>query len=108
MKNYIYCTASSKGKQSFYLIKDRTKYFLFTQDFRISNKDIFAQGVFLFDVSKLKKHRSFSVRHTALKIPKYIKYIEKEFGIAVLDKKPAKEYINQSDWNRFEENLLYL
>ena len=103
MKNYIYCTTTAKGEQSFYLMAQGTKYFLFVQAFRRSNKDIFEQGVSLFDLRKLKKNCSFSVRHTAEKIPAHIRYIEQEYGISVMEMTKRK----QEGWKRikrFSEN----
>ena len=94
MKNYIYCTNTAKGEQTFYLMAQGTKYFLFVQAFRRSNKDIFEQGVSLFDLRKLKKNCSFSVRHTAEKIPAHIRYIEQEYGISVMEMTKRK----QSNW----------
>ena len=94
MKNYIYCTTTAKGKQTFYLMAQGTKYFLFMQAFRRSNKEVFEQGISLFDLRKLKKHCSFSVRHTAEKIPAHIRYIEQEYGISIMEMTKRK----QSDW----------
>ena len=94
MKNYIYCTTTAQDEQSFYLIAQGRKYFLFVQAFRRSNKDIFEQGISLFDLRKLKKHCSFSVRHTAKKIPAHIRYIEQEYGISVMEMTKRK----QSNW----------
>lgn len=85
MKNYIYCTTTAKGEQTFYLMAQGTKYFLFVQAFRRSNKNIFGHGVSLFDLRKLKKNCSFSVRHTATKLPAYIRYVEQESGISVME-----------------------
>ena len=86
MKNYIYCTNTAKGEQTFYLMAQGTKYFLFVQAYRRSNKEVFEQGISLFDLRKLKKHCSYSVRHTATKLPAYIHYIEQEYGISVVAK----------------------
>ena len=85
MKNYIYCTTTAKGEQTFYLMAQGTKYFLFVQAYRKSNKEVFEQGISLFDLRKLKKHCSFSVRHTATKLPAYIRYVEQECGISVME-----------------------
>lgn len=95
MKNYIYCTTTAKGKQTFYLMAQGTRYFLFVQDYRRSNKEVFKQGISLFDLRKLKKHCSYSVRHTATKLPAFIRYIEQEYGVCVLEmtkRKQAKAY----------------
>ena len=85
MKNYIYCTTTAKGEQTFYLMAQGTKYFLFVQAYRRSNKEVFEQGISLYDLRKLKKHCSYSVRHTAEKIPAYIRYIEQQYGISVME-----------------------
>lgn len=96
MKNYIYCTTTAKGEQTFYLAVQGTKYFLFVQAFRRSNKDVFEQGVSLFDLRKLKKNCSFSVRHTAEKIPAYIRYVEQEYGVFVMEKTRRKQVNRQN------------
>ena len=85
MKNYIYCTTTAKGEQSFYLIAQGRTYLLFVQDFRRSNKQVYEQGISLFDLRKLRGHSSYSVRHTAEKIPAYIRYIEQEYGLSVME-----------------------
>ena len=64
------------------------------QAYRISNKNVFGQGIALFDLRKLKKHHSYSVRHTAEKIPAHIRYIEQEYGISVMEMTKRK----QSNW----------
>lgn len=94
MKNYIYCTTTAKGEQTFYLIAQGTKYFLFAQAYRRSNKEVFEQGISLYDLRKVKKHCSYSVRHTAEKIPAHIRYIEQEYGISVMEMTKRK----QSNW----------
>ena len=91
MKNYIYCTTTAKGEQTFYLMAQGTKYFLFVQNFRRSNKEVFEQGINLYDLRKLKKHCSYSVRHTIQKLPAYIRYVEQECGIIVMEMTKRKQ-----------------
>jgi hypothetical protein len=91
MKNYIYCTTTAKGEQTFYLMAQGTKYFLFVQAYRRSNKEVFEQGISLYDLRKLKKHCSYSVRHTATKLPAYIRYVEQECGISVMEMTKRKQ-----------------
>ena len=50
MKNYIYCTTTAKGEQTFCLMAQGTKYFLFVQAYRRSNKEVFEQGISLYDL----------------------------------------------------------
>ena len=68
-----------------------TKYFLFVQAYRRSNKEVFGQGISLFDLRKLKKHCRYSVRHTATKLPAYIRYVEQECGISVMEMTKRKQ-----------------
>ena len=103
MKNFIYCTTTAKGEQSFYLMTQKTKYFLFAQAFRRSNKDVFGQGISLFELRKLKKHCSYSVRHTAEKLPAYIRYIEQEYDILIMETTKRKK-LNRQKRKRFTDD----
>ena len=103
MKNYIYCTTTAKGKQTFYLMAQGIKYFLFVQKKKKSNKKVFEQGISLFDLRKLKKHHSYSVRHTAEKIPAHIRYIEQEYNISVMEMTKCKQF-NWKNKKRFIVN----
>ena len=96
MKNYIYCTTTAKGEQTFYLMTQGRKYFLFVQAYRRSNKEVFEQGISLYDLRKLKKHCSYSVRHTATKLPAYIRYVEQECGIIVMETTKRKQESHES------------
>ena len=91
MKNYIYCETTAKGEQTYYLMADGKRYFLFRQAFRKSNKIIFEQGVCLFDLKKIRKNSSHSVRRTAEKLPPYIRYIEQEYGLCLMENTKRKK-----------------
>ena len=103
MKNYIYCTTTAKGEQTFYLMAQGTKYFLFVQAYRRSNKEVFEQGISLYNLRKFKKHCSYSVRHTAEKIPAHIRYIEQEYNISVMEMTKRKQF-NWKNNKRFIVN----
>lgn len=103
MKNFIYCTTTAKGEQSFYLMMQGTKYFLFAQAFRRSNKDVFGQGISLSELRKLKKHCSYSVRHTVEKLPAYIRYIEQEYDILIMETTKRKK-LNRQNRKRFADD----
>ena len=107
MKNYIYCKTTAKGKQTFYLLTQGTKYFLFVQEYRRSNKEVFEQGISLFDLRKLKKHCSYSVRHTVTKLPAYIRYVEQECGISIMEmtKRKQERYESHKRKNRFVDSV---
>ena len=61
------------------------------QAYRRSNKEVFEQGISLYNLRKFKKHCSYSVRHTAEKIPAHIRYIEQEYGISVMEMTKRKQ-----------------
>ena len=88
----IYCIVSDKGVHSFYMLHDGCRYYLFQQDYRKSVQRYFRQGVSLRDAMNFKKtHNDGALRHTMEKLPSYIKYIEKEYGIAVSEKTKQKQ-----------------
>ena len=86
MSSFIYCKTTEKGKQTFYLSFNGKDYFLFTQKYRVSNKDYFSKRVFLDNALNHSMTKSRSVRKTMTKLIPYIRYIEQEYGIVVLRK----------------------
>lgn len=86
MQAKIFCKTIAKGKQSFYVTVNEKRYFLFTQDYRISNKEFFRNGVGVSDLGKFSSAHSTSVRKTLDKLPFYIRYVEKEYGVAIYEK----------------------
>lgn len=86
MKATVYCRTTAKGVQSFYIRAEGKTYFLFQQDYRVSNRDYFRKGVRLDDLGRYAGAHSASVRKTLDKLPAYIRYIEKEYGIAVYER----------------------
>ncbi len=92
MKTEIYCLPISKGIHGFYLKADGETHYLFHQGFRQGVKDYFGRGVSLdyaMDFSRAKHDRA--ILRTMRKLPSYIKYIEKECGIAVFRKTKEKK-----------------
>lgn len=86
MKATIYCEPTSRGVHSFFLITSESEYFLFSQDYRKGVHEYFNKGVRIEDATDFSKsHRDNAIRKTMTKIPMYIKYIEKEYGIEVLE-----------------------
>ena len=67
------------------------------------NKEVFEQGISLYNLRKFKKHCSYSVRHTAEKIPAHIRYIEQEYNIPVMEKTKRKQF-NWKNKKRFIVN----
>ena len=86
MANFIYSRTTDKGKQSFYLVSEGKEYFLFTQKFFKGVKHYFHNKVLLKDALDMSKsHNDTALIRTKSKFLMYIKYIEKEYGVIILD-----------------------
>ncbi len=61
------------------------RYFLFFQPYKKGVADYFGNGVYLdraLDCSRAR--RDTAILHTMAKLPMYIRYVEKEYGLKVL------------------------
>ena len=86
MKTMIYCRPTAQGIHSFYIISEGEEFFLFSQNYRKGVHSYFSKGVRLdeaYDYSKT--NRDSAVIKTMNKLPMYIKYIEREYGITILN-----------------------
>ena len=86
----IYCKVIAKGKQAYYLRVDSNDYMLFIQSYKRSNKDYFADGRPLPIAFDTKGIHSTATLKTIERLRPAIKYIEKEYGICVLDSTKKK------------------
>lgn len=87
-KAQIYCIVP-KGADglNFYLNYDGTSYFLFNQRYRSNAEVYFKTGVPLeLALKAVKRGTPENIRNISDKLPSYIRYIEKEYNIQVLDK----------------------
>ena len=87
MKKIIYCKTVGKGVQAFYVAVGSKSYFLFTQKYRVGVRDYFGAGKRIDELSSACKHTNSAVRRTASKLPSYLHYIEKEYGVVLYDKR---------------------
>ena len=78
---------NEQAYQDFYLTHDGRDYFLFRQEYRKGIKEYFGRGG--VDIDRAIKNNwnklDTAVIRTIDKIPSYIRYIEKQYGIAVLE-----------------------
>lgn len=92
MKSYIICKSTEQAKTSFYLVFDNNEHYLFTQNYRKGVKDYFMNGVTINEALDTSKGRFDSaLMRTMEKMPAYIRYIEKEYGITILRQTKKKE-----------------
>ena len=91
MKTKIYCVVTAKGVHSFYLQHENIRYYLFNQNYRKSVQRYYSKGVSLADATNFNKaHHDEALMNTMEKLPSHIRYIEKEYGIAVYKKTKVK------------------
>ena len=99
MKTMIYCETPENAIHAFYMINEGEKYYLFSQDYRKGVQDFYHKGVRLAEsLDYSKAHKDTAIERTMSKIPMYIKYIEKEYGIEVLERTKRR--------NRYSSNNL--
>lgn len=84
MTAMIYCV-KNRGTHSFFMFFGRQKYYLFCQNYRKGVQEYYSKGVSLNEsINFSKSHNDSAIIKTMSKIPMYIRYVEKEFGIEVL------------------------
>lgn len=91
MKTRICCEVLERGEHTFFLIHEGQEYYLFKQNYRKGVQRYFGKGVLLDEaINFSKSHKDCSVERTMTKIPMYIKYVEKEYGIQIFEQTKRK------------------
>lgn len=91
MRTTIYCTEAAGDTTSFYLAYGNNVYYLFSQERRKNVEQYFLGGVWLEAATDFAKaHRDTALIRTMDKIPVYIRGVEKEYGIEILEKTKKK------------------
>jgi hypothetical protein len=83
----VYCRTTDKGQQTFYVLHENRTYYLFSQDYRVSNKTYFRNGLFVSEVYDFSRTNSFCVRKTLEKIQRMLPYLEQEYDIVLTRRK---------------------
>lgn len=107
MSNFIYSKTEQKGIQSFYLISQGKEYFLFSQKYYRGVKQYFHNQVHLSEALDFGNSRmDAALIRTKKKLPMYIKDIEKEYEITVLNKtakKNNKTFSKRYNYKQYKE-----
>lgn len=112
MKAYITCKNKEHGKLYFYLVADGSEHYLFSYHYNKKTQRYYENGV---TVEKaLNKTNSEVLNIIADKLPGYIRYIEKEYDIAILkstkkkgnDAKVRRDKVRKLRERDFEERLV--
>ena len=94
MKNtvQIICRHPVYDMHDFYLCTPEGEYFLFRQGYRQGPEDFFSEGVRLdraLDFTLCRKNSA--LLRTMKKLPVYIRYVEKEYGLTILEQTRRKK-----------------
>lgn len=85
MTTQIYCTNPLHGELHFYLLHKGSHYYLFKQPYRWRVYAFYNRGVLLNDALSYSKAKgNDQIIKTISKFPCAIRYIESEYGIAVM------------------------
>ncbi len=96
METIIKCKTSQVGTHYFFMKYAGKEYYLFSQDYHRGVNIYFSKGVSLhnaLDVSTA--HNDHCVIKTMSKLTSYIKYIEREYDLKILDSTISKNVINK-------------
>ena len=96
MQATVFCKTTAKATQSFFVKVGGRDYFLFQQDFRKSNKEFFRNGVGVHAINNYSGVHSTAVKKTLDKLPSYIRYIEKEYDVAIYEKQKVDGHIRHT------------
>lgn len=106
--NTVFCRTTNKGEQSFYLVVDKAEYYLFTQNYRKSNKQYFERGIALEDVYDFSGTTSFSTKKTLERLQKFIPYMEKEYGLVLRNQTRRKALKHNQRLQVRNQDMYYL
>ena len=91
MANTIYCETTAKGIQSFFITANGETHFLFSQNFRSGVKEYFERGVRIDEAINFARAKgNTAIMRTMEKLPSYIRYVEREYGMEVLKRTARK------------------
>ena len=86
MKATVFCRSTDKGVHTFYLNADGIEYYLFHQTYRKGVSEYYRNGVSINDAIDFgRSKKDYALMHTMQKLPMFLKYAEKEYGIQVLN-----------------------
>jgi hypothetical protein len=97
MKTKVYCKTQEKGVHTFYLNQGGEVYYLFSQDYRKGVSKYYGCPISLdeaIDCSRAK--RDSAILRTMEKITASVRYLEKQYNIAIY-KKSAKKLRTPAD-----------
>ena len=96
MRTFIKCTGNNMGGHSFYINHDGVDYLLFNQRYHTGVNRTFKNGIDLTNSLNPKTAKGdTAVLKTISKMKPYIKFIEKEYQVKILDTSIKKGVVNK-------------
>lgn len=93
MKTKIFCENTEHGWHLFYIEDDGREYYLFRQRYHRGVGDFFSSGVSLNKAMDFTKcHKDTAIARTMAKIPMYVRSIEKEYDVTILDQTRRRQH----------------
>jgi len=90
----VYCSTSKPDLLNFYIEKNSESYYLFSQNFNWKVYHFYKEGVPLRKALSFKygkRQNSHSMMKISEKIQSYIRYVEKEEDLVILEKTKKRE-----------------
>ena len=86
MKTKIYCIEQN-GKNQFYVSANGQEHYLFSENYRKGVGNFFSRPLTYDEATDFSKAKgNFYVMNTMKKLPSYVRYIEKYYGIILTNK----------------------
>lgn len=102
MHNQIFCKCNNKGFLDFYLRTNEQDLFMFSQKYKYGSREFFEKGVSLEKaLDTTNSHRNYAILLVMKKLPAYLRFLEKEHNIQLLEKTKNR---GQSRSNKYDKN----
>ncbi|MCD8307246.1 MAG: hypothetical protein LUD51_03340 [Clostridia bacterium] len=95
MKAIVYCKLVGQGTQAYFVKVNGKSYYLFKSKYRVSNRDMFRNGVRVDKINDFSSTHSTSVKKTKDKLAAYLSFIEKEYGVVIYSNRARKHELGK-------------
>jgi len=98
----VLCKCNNKGFLDFYLRANEKELFMFSQKYKYGSREFFEKGVSLDKaLDTTKSHGNYAILLVMKKLPVYLRFLEKEHNIQLLEKTKNK---GQFRSNKYDKN----
>ena len=104
MNKFIYCKNEGQKNLNFYVKVNSKEYLLFSHYYSTGLKEYYQNGVHVNDIGKAEKCHNYIVRRIATKLKSYLRYVENEYGVVVLEKTDKRAHKIDKSYKRAKFN----